>query len=164
MKRHYSILIILFLVCTTTASQSYIDFTTDDINGNEVVLSSWLKQGPVMLAFWRTWCPSCKDEQKAIQQLYEKHEPKGFQYIGINIDNQKSVAKVKPYVAAHNFTFTVIMDTDRKIFEMCGANDDIMPYSIIIDSEGKTIASHIGFKTGDESIFEEDIKRILNIE
>lgn len=162
MIKYYSPVLILLIIYSASYAQS-VDFTADDINGNEIVMSSLLEKGPVMIAFWRSWCPSCKDEQHAMQELYEQYKPKGLQYIGINIDNQKSVAKVKPYVAAHNLTFTVILDTDKKIFEICGGTDDMMPYSIIVDTGGSIISTHIGFKPGDESLFEEEIKNMLNI-
>jgi cytochrome c biogenesis protein CcmG, thiol:disulfide interchange protein DsbE len=164
MKTKYLLLIVLLTFAKPGFCQSHIDFTADDINGEEVVFSSMLENGPVMIAFWRSWCPSCKEEQNEMKELYEKYKPNGFQYLGINIDNQKSVSKVKAYVAAHNFTFTVILDTDKKIFELCGGNDDIMPYSLIIDKNGEVYSTHIGFKSGDEFLFEKKIKKILNIE
>ncbi|RPI17717.1 MAG: TlpA family protein disulfide reductase [Ignavibacteriae bacterium] len=144
-------------------SQTYIDFTANDLEGNEIILSSLLKNGPVMIAFWRTWCPSCNEEQKAMNELYSKYKPSGFQYLGINVDNQKSVSKVRAYVSAHNFTFTVILDTDKKIFEMSGGTDDIMPYSLILSKTGDIIHTRIGFKSGDENEIENEIKKILNL-
>lgn len=163
MKKYYLIILALLFSISVSFSQSSFYFTTDDINGEEIVMSTLLEKGPVMLAFWRTWCPSCKEEQRAMQILYEKYNPKGFQYIGINIDNQKSVSKVRPYVAAHNLTFPVIIDSDKKIFELCGGNEDMMPYSLVIDKTGSIIITHMGFKSGDESLFEEEIKNMLNI-
>ena len=60
-------------------------------------------------------------------------------------------------------TFPVVIDTDRKIFDMCGGNDNIMPYAIIVDKNGGIISTHVGFKSGDESFIEEEIRSFLNI-
>ena len=103
MNRNNLLILLLLISWTSIFAQSSINFTADDINGDEIVLSSLLEKNPVMLAFWRSWCPGCKEEQSAMQKLYEKYKPNGFQYIAVNVDNQKSVAKVKPYVAAHWF-------------------------------------------------------------
>ncbi len=163
MKNLFISIIVFWSFTSISYPQSSINFTANDINGEEIVFSSLLEKGPVMLAFWRSWCPSCKEEQKAMQELYEKYKSSGFEYIGVNVDNQKSVSKVKSYVAAHNFTFKVILDTDKKIFEMCGGIDEAMPYSLTVNKHGDIISTRIGFKSGDEHFIEEEIKVMLGI-
>lgn len=162
MKKIVSLVIFVLIQSTLLFSQSYTDFITEDINGNEIKLSSYVGKGPVMLGFWRSWCPSCKEEQKNMQIIFEKYKDNGFSYIGVNIDNQKSVSKVKSYVSAMGFTFPVILDTDKKIFEMYGGSEDAVPYYLIIGKDKKIFSTHLGYKTGDEKIIEEEIKETLN--
>lgn len=163
MKLLLTIAITILLYSPHIFAQNYTDFTAEDIDGNEITLSSFVDKGPAMLAFWRSWCSSCKEEQKNMQIIYEKYKDKNFSYIGINIDNQKSVSKVKSYVSAMGFTFPVILDTDKKIFEMYGGSEDAVPYWLIIGKDKKILHTHIGYVTGDEKIIEEEIKEALGI-
>jgi len=73
MKRHSILAVLLFLLCASAYSQSYSDFETEDIDGNTIRLSSFVEKGPVMLGFWRSYCSSCKEEQRNMQSIYEKY-------------------------------------------------------------------------------------------
>jgi len=163
MKKIIGLIIFFLFQSSFSVSQTYTDFSTDDINGNAIKLSAFLEKGPVMLGFWRSWCPSCKEEQRNMQIIYEKYKDMGFSYIGINIDNQKSVSKVKSYVSTMGFTFPVILDTDKKIFELYGGSEEAVPYYLIIGKDKKIFSTHLGYKTGDEKVIEEEIKSTLGI-
>jgi peroxiredoxin len=163
MKYLVTVLVFILLCSTQTFAQIFTDFTVDDINGDEINLSNYVDKGPVMLGFWRSWCPSCKEEQRNMQILFEKYKQKGFTYIGVNIDNQKSVSKVKAYVSTMGFTFPVILDTDKKIFEMCGGSEDAVPYYLIISKDKKILNTHLGYKVGDEVMIEEEIVDALGL-
>ncbi len=116
-----------------------------------------------MIGFWRTWCPSCKEEQRNMQILFEKYKQKGFTYIGINIDNQKSVSKVKSYAATMGFTFPVILDTDKELFQMYGGSEEAVPYYFIIGKNKKVLNTHLGYKIGDEKMIEDEIIEALGV-
>ena len=79
----------------------------------------------------------------------------------INQDNQKSIAKVKSFINANNYTFPVVLDLDKHIFEAYSGLG--MPYSLIIDKNKKITAKHLGYVTGDEVKIEEEIKDALKI-
>jgi len=157
------ITIILLMFSSQLSAQYYTDFTKDDINGNEIKLSNLVEKGPVMLGFWRTWCPSCKEEQRNMQILFEKYKQKGFTYIGVNIDNQKSVSKVKSYVSTMGFTFPVILDTDKELFQIYGGSEEAVPYYFIIGRNKKVLNTHLGYKIGDEKMIEEEIIEALGV-
>jgi peroxiredoxin len=161
MKYLILIFVLFLLFFSHSYSQIYTDFAAEDLDGNTIKLSSLLDKGPVMLNFFRSWCPSCKEGQKKLQSIYESYKNKGFNYLGINIDNQKTVSKVKSYVSAMGFTFPVILDTDKKIFEMYGGSEDAVPYYLIIGKDKNILHTHIGYKTGDEKMIEEEIKEAL---
>ena len=74
-----------------------------DINGQDLDLNS-LRDKVVLLQFWGTWCPHCKDEIPDLISLYEKYNKSGFEIIGINTgvkgDDEK---KVKQFVDTTTF-------------------------------------------------------------
>jgi cytochrome c biogenesis protein CcmG, thiol:disulfide interchange protein DsbE len=141
-------------------SQTYSDFTLQDLNDNEVTLSKLLEKGPVLMSFWATWCSPCKEEMKRVNSIYEKYKDSGFTYLAINQDNQKSVSLVKSYITAKDYAFPVVFDSDKRIFEAYSGKDEI-PYALLIGKNKEILSVHTGFKTGDEVKIEEEIKDAL---
>lgn len=157
-------LIFIFLVLvspTILLSQSYNDFTLRDLDNNDITLSKLLEKGPVMLSFWATWCTPCKEEMKKLSPIYEKYKEKGFTYLAVNQDNQKSISKVKSFINANGYTFPVVLDLDKKIFEAYSGIG--MPYSLIITPNKNIFAKHLGYVTGDEVKIETEIKEALEL-
>lgn len=142
-------------------SQSYNDFTLQDLNNNDVTLSKLLEKGPVLVSFWATWCSPCKEEMKKLQPIYEKYKDQGFTYLAVNNDNQKSIAKAKSYINANGYSFPVVLDTDKQIFEAYSGIG--LPYSLLIDQNKKIVAKHLGYVTGDEDKIEQEIKDALSL-
>jgi peroxiredoxin len=153
----------IFLVvvfCANINAQTYYEFTSTDLDGNEVSLSKLLDKGPVLIGFWATWCSPCKEEMKEMQKIYDKYKAQGFTYLALNQDNQKSLSKVKPFIESHSYTFPVAFDTDQKIYEGYSGGEDI-PYSILIDMNKNVVAVHRGYLSGDEKKIEAEIKALL---
>lgn len=163
MKKTLFILLFVFAFVTISKAQMYYEFTLPDLDGNDVSMSNIVeKSNVVMLSFWATWCTPCKEEMKKMADIYEKYKGQGFEYVALNNDNQKSVSKVKSFITAQGYTFPVLMDTDKKVFEGYSGKDE-MPYSVIINKKKEIIAVHTGFKTGDETMIENEIKAALGI-
>ena len=163
MKKTLFLLLFVFAFVTISKAQMYYEFTLPDIDGNDVSMSKIVdKSNVVMLSFWATWCTPCKEEMKKMADIYDKYKSQGFEYIALNNDNQKSASKVKSFIVAQGYTFTVLMDNDKKVFEGYSGKDE-MPYSILINKKKEIISIHTGFKTGDEVMIENEIKAALGI-
>lgn len=162
-----NIIIILFFLLTlalnVSFSQTFSDFTLPDLDNNDVTLSTLIGKGPVMLSFWATWCSPCKEELKKMQTIYEKYKEYGFEYLAINTDNQKSIAKVKSYITSQGYTFKVLLDFEKRVIEAYGGKEDEIPYSVLIGKDKTILNTHLGFKSGDEVKIEEEIKAALGI-
>lgn len=159
-KTIFIILLLIILSPVISYSQYYNEIEKDDMNGNQINLSKLLEKGPVMISFWATWCSPCKEEMKKMQPIYEKYKDQGFTYLAISQDNQKSISKVKSFINANKYTFPVLLDLDKKIFQdYTGVG---IPYSLIIDKNKKIIAKHLGFITGDEVKIEKEIVDALS--
>ncbi len=161
MKKTLLLIVLMFAFALNVNSQTYTDFTLTDLENNDVTLSSLLEQGPVMLSFWATWCTPCKEELKKMEEIYLKYKDQGFSYVAMNIDNQKSVAKVKSYITSQGFSFVVLMDSDKRVFESYGGKEDEVPYYVIIKKDKTVMLNHLGFKTGDEREIELHIQESL---
>lgn len=162
MKKVLFFILFLLFISLKSFSQNYNDFTLQDLEGNDVKLSKLLDKGPVMISFWATWCSPCKEEMKKLFPVYEKYKDRGFTYLAINQDNQKSVSKVKSYINANGYSFPVVLDPDKSVFESYSGVG--IPYSLLISKDKKIISKHLGYVTGDEIKIESEIKNALSAE
>ncbi|MBK8981090.1 MAG: TlpA family protein disulfide reductase [Ignavibacteria bacterium] len=159
MKKILLIAFLFFTVSFNLNAQSYNNFTLQNLDNEDVTLDELIKEGPVLISFWALWCSPCKEEMKKLQPIYEKYKDQGFTYLAVNQDNQKSIAKVKSFINANKYTFPVVLDLDKKIFEAYGGIG--MPYSILIDMNKNIAAKHLGYVTGDDKKIEKEIKEVL---
>ena len=152
---------LLFLAFSGKSFSQGYEFDLNDLDGNSVKLSELLKKGPVMVQFWATWCVPCKEEMKVLSELYTKYKDSGFVYVGVSIDDQKSMSKVRPYIDSKSYKFPVVYDTDKNVFSSFGGQDP--PYSIFLDRNGSVYKTYTGYIQGDDVKLESDIKGALKI-
>lgn len=168
--RVFNTLLFFFLFTLGLAAQDLksIDFTLKDINGEEHGFQSMLQsfrdkdssaRGVTVISFWAMWCVPCKQELKAMIPAYEKWSSKGLRYIAINLDNPKSIAKVKSYVAAQAFPYIMLLDPNSEVFNKL--NGQSMPYSLILKNDGTLLEKRVGFLAGDEKEIEKIIAKNL---
>lgn len=153
------LLLFSFISIKTSSAQTYNNFTLSDLDGNDVTLSKLLEKGPVMISFWATWCTPCKEEMKKMQPIYEKFKDQGFTYLAVNQDNQKTISKVKAFINANKYSFPVVLDPEKQVFQ--DYNGTGIPYSLLIDKNKKIVAKHLGYITGDEFKIESEIMDVL---
>ncbi|MDX9758155.1 MAG: TlpA disulfide reductase family protein [Bacteroidota bacterium] len=143
-----------------------IDFRLRDVDGKDFSFQEFLtdardgkERGAVLISFWAMWCEPCKQEMKALVPVFEKYREHNFHYLAVNLDNPRSLAKVKAYVRAQKLPYTFLLDPNSEIFKKL--NGQGMPYSLLIDQSGTLIAKRTGFNAGEEKEIEEDIRKIL---
>ena len=63
------------------------------LDGTKTTIHELVKDGPIMIDFWATWCGPCIAELPSVKKTYKKLNPKGFQIIGISLDTKESALK-----------------------------------------------------------------------
>lgn len=111
------------------------EFAMEDLQGVKHNIHDW--QGKVVLLnFWATWCPPCKKEIPGFLDLYQQYRGKGFDIVGVAIDNEQDV---RDYVDTMGMNYTIIAsDIDgTKLAQKYGNNIGALPYSVFIGRDGK---------------------------
>lgn len=136
------------------------NFKVENLDGEIVELNNEVGEGPILLSFWATWCKPCIEELAEYKKIYKDYKVKGFKMFAISTDDERTVAKVKPFVKSKGFEFPVLLDTNSDISRLYYAQS--VPYSVILDKKGMIIYSHLGYMKGDEAKVKEIISSEIN--
>ena len=139
--------------------KSAINFKLESIDGGQIELSKLFGKGPILISFWATWCKPCIEEMSELNKIYEELKDKGFNLLAISTDNEKTIAKVKPFIKSRGYNFTVLLDKNSEVARKYYAQQ--IPYSVLLDKDGKIVQSHLGYMKGDEKKLRNKIISIL---
>lgn len=117
-----------------------IDLPT--LQGRKVKLSS-LRGHPVVVTFWGTWCPPCREEFPELVAVYRKYREAGLEIVAVNQrDQELSTEDVKAFVTRFSVEFTVVLDRRgkaRRSFRLIA-----LPTTVFIDAAGVIQHVHTG--------------------
>lgn len=133
-----------------------------DLQGSGIDVSELHTPGqPLIISFWATWCTPCKKELSNYAELYKDWQNE-FQVkvVAISIDDARNTAKVKAYVNGVKWPFQVLLDPNEDMKR--SLNFQTVPYTILIDGEGKIIYRHNSYVEGDEYVMEEKLKKLTS--
>ena len=88
--------------------------TLQTLDGETVTLSDLHGQA-VLINFWASWCPPCRNEMPAIQQVYEEYRDEGFIVLAVN--SQEQDARVAAFAEPLRLTFPILIDRDGSVFD-----------------------------------------------
>lgn len=135
------------------------NFKHENLDREIIELNNYLGKGPVLLCFWSCCCKSAVAQVEAFSTAYEKFSDSGFVMLAVSTDNENTVAKVKPFAKSKRFKFPVLYDTNGDVARIYYAFD--VPFSVLIDTQGKIVYSHLGYIKGDEFELENKITELL---
>ena len=150
-----------FIILASVSAQKNLPAVTlTNLDGQAVELSSLVGNGKItVISFWATWCSPCKKELDAIADIYEDWvKDYNAQLIAISIDDHRSVPKIKPMVAEKRWTYQVLLDTNKDLYN--ALNIANVPYTLLIDQNGQIVWLHSGYVPGGEEEIEEKIKAL----
>lgn len=123
--------------------KKFVDFEMADPKGEVHKLSEFVGNGKVVLIdFWASWCPPCRKEMPHLVELYKQYKNKGFEIVGISLDN-KPEAWAKG-VKDLNITWTQL--SDLKGWQNAGAalyGVNSIPHTVLVDKDGTIIAKNL---------------------
>jgi peroxiredoxin len=127
----------------TGVGQTAMDFTQQDTSGNPVTLSSF-RGSYVLIDFWASWCGPCRAENPNVVKAYQRFREKGFQIIGVSLDQAN--ARDKWIKAIHDDQLTWTQVSDLKFWKNAVAVQygiQAIPQNFLIDPAGKIVAKNL---------------------
>lgn len=153
----FSLALFLLSACSQGSAveigQEAPEFSLTDINGKTVSLSDF-KGKAVILDFFASWCPPCRQEIPDFIELQKAYGDKGFAMIGVALESAQAA---KDFTVKALINYPVLVD-DEKVSNSYGPIRSI-PTTFILDKAGKIVKMYIGSRPKD--VFENDIKELL---
>jgi peroxiredoxin len=119
------------------AAYERVDFTATSLDGKSLHLAD-LKGKVVMIDFWATWCPPCRDALPALDKIHQDWRDKGLVVLGIS---DESSYVIKSFLSKFPITYPTLLDPDRKIHNQFGqdGNGQGIPLTVVFDREGNFV-------------------------
>ena len=109
------------------------DFTLELLGGGQVSLSE-LRGKPVIVNLWASWCPPCRAEMPALQQVYEANHSRGLEILAVNTTYQDTEAGAAQFVREFGLTFPIPLDRSGAVSRTYLLR--ALPTTFFIDRDG----------------------------
>ena len=120
--------------------------TVQALDGKQINLGQYIGKTPMLIEFWATWCPNCKELMPTLLDV-EKKFGKQVKFVAIAVAINQSPEKVRRFLAAHPLPHDTYFDVDGKA---AGALDaPATSYVVVLDKKGKGVYTRLG---GDQDL------------
>lgn len=108
------------------------------------ITTAELRGTPVVIAFWATWCTTCKAELEHLKQLQVRHGADRLRIVAVSVDEERE--SLDAFLADHTFPFTVCHDPERASAGKFSDDEDL-PLTIVADRDG--VVRYVGREFND---------------
>lgn len=117
------------------------DFTVDQIDGSPVRLSD-LRGRVVLLTFFSSWCPECRDELSTVQEsVVNRFSGERFTFLCISRGETRET--LEAFRATWGYTFPMGLDPSSSIFGLYASRN--VPRNFLLDREGRVVSLTVGY-------------------
>jgi len=132
------------LMTPLTDKPPAINFKLQDMDGKIHQLSDYKGQ-PVIINFWATWCPPCREELPSMNRGWAKIKSDGIAMIAINVGEDEDT--IFTFTGDYPIDFTVLLDLSGEVINQWPIKG--LPTTFVIDPQGRIVYRAIGGRQWD---------------
>jgi thiol-disulfide isomerase/thioredoxin len=118
----------------------------ETLDGKPAELKEYIGKLPVVMEFWATWCPNCKELEPAMLAIQKKYAGK-VQFVGVAVSVNESPELVRRYVEKHGLAG--VQFYDRKGTAIDAYDVPATSFVVVISKAGKVVYTGLG---GDQNL------------
>jgi len=110
------------------------DFTLPDVSGQTRAIGEW-KGKVLVINFWATWCPSCREEMPDLVALQQRYAGQGVQVLGIALEDKEPV---EDYLKSTRINYPTLIAGDQgmALAAQMGNLAEAVPFTVVVDRKG----------------------------
>ena len=150
----------IFFAATTLVAQELPSTTLKALNGQSVNIQDAISEEvPTIISFWATWCKPCIKELTAFMDYaIDLEEEIGAKVLAVSIDDSRNSARVAPMVEVQGWEYTILLDENQDLKRNLGIVN--VPFTLVLNKEGKVVWKHSGYSPGDEEELAEVVEKV----
>ena len=114
----------------------------DDSNAQSQAIAQW--QGKTLVInFWASWCPPCREEMPEFSRLQSKYAEKGVQFVGIALDTADNVSRFSQQQAV-NYPLLIGGALGTELSRQLGNDRLALPYTVVLGPAGDVRLARLG--------------------
>ena len=123
-------------------------------DGKTVNSENW-QQKVLIVNFWASWCPPCVEEMPTLDKISQEYASKNVLIVGIGID---SPSNIREFLEKTSVSYPIVIGglEGSILSKQMGNTQGALPYTVIINSKGKSIYTKLG------KISEEELRKAIN--
>ena len=135
------------------------DFTVYNMDGEQVKLSDYKGKKPVVINFWASWCPPCKEEMPFFQEATNTYSSDDIEILMINLTDGMREKKETAlnYMKENNYNMNVMLDIEFSAAEAYIINS--IPRTIFVDKDGYISGEYSGMINRD--LLNDNIEKLI---
>ncbi len=143
------------VVRTPTAGSPAPEFSLLDISGNRVSSSRFLGK-PVVINFFATWCPPCREEVPGFVEVHRKYRDRGLELVGISLDTDTR-ENLPRFIASNRIEYRILFGDLSTARAYGGVTS--LPTTFFIGKDGIIRNVHVGYL--DRDLFDQEVRKLL---
>ena len=117
--------------------------SVQSLDGKQISLGNYIGKTPMLIEFWATWCPNCRELMPTLLDA-EKKFGKQVKFVAIAVAINQSPERVRRFLASHPLPHDTFYDLDGKA---AGAFDaPATSYVVVLDKSGRVVYTGLGGK------------------
>lgn len=134
------------------------DFSVELFDGGTVSLAQ-LRGKVVLLNFWATWCPPCRQELTRVQSdLIDRFAGRDFVFLPVSRGEEREA--VEAFRKQTGYAFPMGLDPERRIYDLYASN--FIPRNFLIDRDGRVVVASVGYEPEEFDALVERIRSLLD--
>ena len=115
--------------------------TVQSLDGKPVDLGKYIGKTPMLIEFWATWCPNCRELMPALLDAEKKYGKK-VKFVALAVAINQSPERVRRFLAAHPMPHEFYYDVEGRA---AGAFDaPATSYVVVLDKKGRVVYTGLG--------------------